>query len=572
MVELEEPITLHAPAKAVLPAEDPAKDLESPTTASSQQQVDAPQVSEDAPPTRSNLRLYTILAALSLELFIAALDQTIVATAVPTITAELHDATGYTWIAGAYLLASAATGPIWVKSSDIWGRKPAILLSIAIFAAASAITASAQNIAALLAGRTIQGAAAGGVLQLVGITISDICSIRHRALYLSSLGLVWVLAGTTGPVIGGALTEHVSWRWCFWINLPVCGSAFLVIAFFLDVHNPRTKLRDGLSAIDWLGTASILAGTVLFLVGLDFGGATYPWNSAPVISFIIIGAATIGFFLYNEKRLARFPLMYLDVFKGWPNNAIVITAFSHSITSFGAEYYLPLYFQSVKQASPTQSGVMLLPFIITTAFVDIASGVLIHKIGRYRELIWAGAVFMTLGSGLCISFWVDTDLGKLIGFQIILGFGVSLLFQTPSLALQNSVSQADTATAISTLSFIRALGTSISTVIGGAVFQNSMNSQGPKLAASGLNQTELDALTGYEAAANVHIVQQLNDATQRLVVEEAFASSIRNMFIVYTSIAAVGVVASVFIKQRYMSKEHTETKTGIQNMKDQKKR
>lgn len=425
--------------------------------------------------------------------------------------------------------------------------------------------------AMLIAGRALQGTAAGGVMQLVAITISDIFSIRHRALYLSSMGLVWVLAGTTGPLIGGAFSEYVSWRWCFWINLPVCGITFVVILLFLDVHNPRTKLNDGLKAVDWFGTFSILAVTLLILLGLDFGGVTFPWDSPKVICLIVFGTVMIGFFLYSEKRLAKYPLVFLDAFKGWSNNAIVILAFTHSMVSFGAEYYLPLYFQSVKQASPLQSGLFLLPMIITSAIVDVLSGVFMHQIGRYREPIWAGTLLMTLGSGLYTMFGTDTTLGTLIGFQIIFGIGISLLFQTPTIALQNNVSQVDTAAATATLSFIRYLGASLSTVLGGVVFQNSMAAQASALAASGLSKSELEALSGYQAAANVGIVGSIDNPAQRRAVEDAFAWSVRNMFIMYTCIAAVGLVASAFIKQRHMSTEHTETKTGIQNMNEQKK-
>jgi len=283
---------------------------------------------------------------------------------------------------------------------------------------------------------------------------------------------------------------------------------------------------------------------------------------------IVFGTVMIGFFLYNEKRLAKYPLVFMDAFKGWTNNAIVILAFTHSMVSFGAEYYLPLYFQSVKQASPLKSGLLLLPMIITSAIVDMLGGVFMHQMGRYREPIWTGTFLMTLGSGLYIMFGIDTPLGTLIGVQIVFGAGISLLFQTPSIALQNNVSQVDTASAMATLSFIRSLGTSLSTVLGGVVFQNSMDARAASLAASGLSKSDLKALTGYQAAANVEIVASIDNPAQRRAVEEAFAWSIRNMFIMYTGIAAVGLVASAFIKHRHMSTDHTETKTGIDNMKE----
>ncbi|KAK6845882.1 hypothetical protein PG987_001070 [Apiospora arundinis] len=547
--------------------------------ASSDTNIEHPISPDDVQNQRSSIRIYTTFAALcltlfvpQLDLFVAALNQTIVSNIIPSITAELPGgAAGYTWIGGAYLLANAACGPIWARGSDIWGRKPAMLTAIAMFAAATAVIASSTDMTMLLAGRALQGAAAGGLMQLVTIAISDLFSVRHRALSLSALGLVWVVAGTTGPVIGGALSQYASWRWCFWLSLPVCAVTFIVMVFFLDVHNPRTALVDGLRAVDWFGIVSMLAATLLLLLGLDLGGIVYPWNSPVIICLIVIGTCMVPLFLYTEKRFARFPLIHLDMFRDRSNVATVVVAFTHSISSFGTEYYLPLYFQAVKQATPLQSGSLILPLIITCVVVDMLSSAFMFKFGRCRELIWGGTALLTLGTGLYIAYDANTNLGTIIGFQIVHGLGMSSLFHTPLMALQSSVSQADTANATATLGFLRNLGMCLSTVIGGVVFQNSMASWRSRLAASGLNEVQLQALSGYEASAHVHMPQTLTDPAQRQTVIDAFSWSVRNMFIMYTCIAAVGVLASAFIEQRYMNKQHTETRTGIDNMKDRRK-
>ncbi|KAK6063827.1 major facilitator superfamily transporter [Seiridium cupressi] len=516
---------------------------------------------------RTTLRTYSILVSLCLVLFVAALDQTIIATSIPTITASLNSASGYVWIGGAYLLAKVAAGPIWARTSDIWGRKLALLGAVSIFTVASILAALSSNMPMLIAARALQGTAGGGLIQLVTITISDLFSVRRRPLFIGLLGFIWAVAGTAGPLIGGAFTQFVSWRWCFWINLPVCGIAFMLVFLFLDVHNPRTKLGEGLKAIDWFGSFSILGVTLLLLLGLDFGGALFPWDSPKVICLLVFGALMIGFFLYSEKRLAKYPLMPLGVFKDWSNNAIFLVAFAQNMVSIGTEYYLPLYFQSVKQESPVRSGLLILPMLGTEAATDILAGVLIHKTGRYREISWVGTALMTLGTGLYISFQTDTSIATITGLEVIGGIGTALLFQTPMIAIQSTVDQADTATATSTLGFIGNVATSLSIVLGGVVFQNSMNLRQPVLAVAGLNGAVLDALSGDHAAANVEIVQTIQDATQRHVVLDAFAWSIRNMFIMYTSLAGVALLASLFIKQRHLSTEHTETKTGIDNLK-----
>lgn len=418
----------------------------------------------------------------------------------------------------------------------------------------------------LIAARALQGTAGGGLIPLVSITISDLFSMRSRALYLGLLGVVWALAGAGGPLIGGAFTQLVSWRWCFWINLPVCGIAFVLLLLLLDVHNPHTKLGEGVMAVDWFGTFSILAVTLLILLGLDFGGATFPWDSPKVICLIVFGTLMIGFFLFSEKRLAKYPLIPLSMFKNWSNNATFLVAFAHSMVSIAAEYYLPLYFQSVKQASPLRSGILILPMMVTEAAVDIMVGVLIYQTGRYREIIWAGVPLMTLGTGLYISFRTDTSVAKIIGFEIIGGIGTALLFQAPTIAIQNTVSQADTSTATATLGLTRNLAASLSIVLGGVVFQNSMAARQSSLAVAGLSDSVLEALSGDQAAANVEIIKSFQDAAQRQVVQDAFAWSLRNMFMMYTCVAAVGMLASAFIEQRHLSTEHTETKTGVQQL------
>ncbi|KAE8312664.1 major facilitator superfamily domain-containing protein [Aspergillus transmontanensis] len=520
----------------------------------------------EAPKIRTKLRITAIMIALNLVLFVGALDQTIVATSIPTISAALHSAAGYTWIGGAYLLANAASAPMWAKFSDIWGRKPVLLAAVIIFAIASIIAALSKDMEMLIAARALQGAAGGGLMQLVFVVISDLFSIRTRALYLGMMGFTWALAGSAGPLIGGALTELVSWRWCFWVNLPVCGLSFVLLLLFLDVHNPRTTLREGIVAVDWLGTVCILAVTLLLLLGLDFGGAIFPWSSPKVICLIVFGTAMIGFFVFSEKRLAKYPLMPLSIFSNWSNNAIILVAFAHSMVSIGVEFYLPLYLQSVKQASPLRSGILIIPMMITEAAVDILSGILISRTGRYREITWAGLTLMTLGTGLYINLGIDTPVARIIGFEIIGGIGTALLFQTPVIAIQNTVSQADTASATATMSFLRNLATSLSIVLGGVIFQNGMASRHSSLVAAGLSGSVLDALSGDHAAANVEIIKSIQDTAQRRAAQGAYAWSLRNIFIMYTSVAAVGLVAGAFIKQRHMSTEHTETKTGIQQL------
>ncbi|CAI7615469.1 unnamed protein product [Penicillium manginii] len=523
---------------------------------------------QDGPATgRAKLRIVAIMTALSLSMFVAALDQTIVATAIPTIAAKLHSASGYTWIGGAYLLANAAGACIWAKLSDIWGRKLILLIAVAWFFVSSITCAVAVNMQMLIAGRALQGVAGGGLLQLVTIVISDLFSVRHRSLYLGLMECMWALAGGIGPLMGGAFSEYVTWRWNFWINLPVSGFAFVLLFFFLDVHNPKTNMIDGIKAIDWFGSLSVLGLTLMLLLGLDFGGVTFAWSSSQVICLIVFGSLCSLLFIYSEKRLAKYPIMPLGIFSRPSNVAALAVAFAHGFVFIAGEYYIPLYLQSVKEASPMRSGVLTLPVVLAEAFSGMITGAIIHRTGRYLELVWIGLALMTIGTGLYISLDVDSSLGEIVGFQFLSGFGAGFLFQTPIIAIQAMVTQDETASATATLGFIRNMATATSIVIGGVVFQNSMGQRKSSLLATGMSESLAEQMTGDSAAASVEIIKTIENAAQLLAVKEAFAWSMRNMWILYTCMSGVGVFCSIFILKTHLNKEHVETVTGLDREK-----
>ncbi|KAJ5164155.1 uncharacterized protein N7500_005985 [Penicillium coprophilum] len=512
---------------------------------------------------RSKIQVTAIMVALALAMFIAALDQTIMATAIPTIAAYFHSSAGYTWIGGAYLLSSAASACIWAKLSDIWGRKPILLLAVAWFFLSSILCAAATSMEMLIAGRALQGVAGGGLLQLVTIIISDLFSVRHRSLYLGLMEVMWAFAGGVGPLLGGAFSQYVTWRWTYWINLPISGVTFVLLFFFLDVHNPQTKIMDGVRAIDWFGSVSVLGLTLMLLLGLDFGGETFAWSSPQVICLIVFGSLCSLLFIYSEKKLAKYPLMPMDIFARSSNIATLLVAFAHGFVFIAGEYYIPLYLQSVHGSSPMGSGVLILPLVVMEACSGMIAGAIIHRTGRYLELVWIGLVLMTIGNGLYINLGVGSSVGEIVGYQIISGLGAGFLFQTPIIAIQAMVSQEDTATATATIGFIRNMATAASIVIGGVVFQNSMGQKQSSLLASGMSDSMAAQMSGDSAAASIESIKFITDPAQLLAVREAFAWSLRNMWILYTCMSAVGVFFSVFILKTKLNKEHVETKTGL---------
>ncbi|KAK5943444.1 hypothetical protein PMZ80_004451 [Knufia obscura] len=539
-----------------------------PPTNSSDSKLDGTHISPaEQTESRSNLRLTFILAALFLSLFVAALDATIVATAIPVITHELNSATGYTWIGAAYLIANAVGAPIWGKLSDIWGRKVIMLSAVTVFFASSTICATATTIRTLIAGRALQGAAGGGLILLVHVVISDVFSMRRRSLFMGITEAVWAAAGGLGPPLGGIFASLVSWRWCFYINLPICGVAFVLLVLFLDVKHEKTSFGTGMKAMDWWGLFSFLAFSLMILLGLDFGGVVFAWDSAKVICLIVIGAVMLGVFVYSEARLARYPLIPLNLFRDKSNLAALgVTAF-HGLAFIPGEYYVPLYLQAVKGKSPVGSGVLLVPLVVATASVGVLSGVVIHRTGRFRELIWVGTALLCLADGMFIRLSPETSLGEFIGLTILFGCGAGMLFEPPLIAVQSRSKQEDVTTATSTVAFIRSMAVAVSVVIGGVVFQNSMDSESDTLSRAGLPANVVEALSGKEAAANVALAKQLTDPLQQEAVKQAFAFGLRNMWILYTVLAGMGVLSGFFVGRAKLSSDHVETVTGIKQEK-----
>ncbi|RYP29596.1 hypothetical protein DL767_006648 [Monosporascus sp. MG133] len=527
----------------------------------------APTPPDDAEPEaqRTPLETNLIVAALCSALFLAALDITIITTAIPTIAQEFRSPLGYTWVGSAYLLANAVSVPSWGKFSDIWGRKPILLAAVANFWIGSLLCAVSVNMGMLIAARAIQGVGGGGIVVLVNICIGDLFSLRRRGIYYGLMGMVWAIASAIGPILGGVFTSQVTWRWCFYVNLPISGVCFAVLVFVLKLHNPKTPVRQGLAAVDWTGSALIIGGTLMFLFGLEFGGIAYPWNSPTTICLIVFGVLVIVLFYLFEKKFAEFPIIPARLFTPWQNILAFFVCFSHGMVFISGSYWLPLYFQAVLGASSLLSGVYLLPFAVSLSIVSAITGVYMKKSGKYLPAIIFGMFVLTLGFGLFIDLGARANFAKIIMYQLVAGVGVGPIFQAPLVALQSRVERRDVASATSTFGFVRQLSTSISVVIGGVIFQNSMEKQHPSLLAA-LGPEIANQLTGGNAAGNVGFVASL-PGDQGDFVKATYWHALRNVYIFSTVIAGLGLLVSPLIGSNVLSKEHKEYKTGLDSLR-----
>ncbi|KAF2397349.1 putative efflux pump antibiotic resistance protein, partial [Trichodelitschia bisporula] len=504
-----------------------------------------------------------LIASLFLSVFLSALDITIITTALPTMAETLHtNATGFGWIGSAYLLAGAASGPVWAKISDIFGRKPVMLAANIFFLIGSAVCGWSFSLGMLIAGRVVQGIGSGGLLVMVSILLSDLFSAKRRGKYSGLLGTVWGVANGLGPAIGGLFCEKLNWRWCFWINIPLDGIAFLAICFFLKVHKPHTPLVQGLLAIDWLGAIAIVGGTVMLLLGLDFGGITFPWTSPIVLSLLLVGIATLAAAILIEATIPRYPIIPLHIFRSLSNSVIYAINFSHGFVFIAGSYFLPIYFQAVLGTTPLLSGVYLFPYNLTLSITSIITGMTISKHGAYKTWIIFSLLLLALGFLLFAEFPPHTSWPRLVLYQLIAGCGVGPLFQAPMIAMQNSVAAQDRAAATSMFSFVRQIANAISVVLGNVVLQNQLAGKRAQLLASGTAPPLVHLLTHGHAVSSPSAIAALLPE-QKIAVRAALTDALGKMWLMYAVVAVLGLALPSFIKNKKLSDQHVVHETGL---------
>lgn len=345
-------------------------------------------------------------------------------------------------------------------------------------------------------------------------------------------------------------------------TVPVGGFALLILVLFLKIETPKTPFWAGIRAIDWLGTITICGGTVMFLFALEFGGVTFPWNSATVICLFIFGAITIGLFILNEWKFAKYPIMPLRLFKNRSSIIILILAFCHACVFISGSYFLPLYFQTVLNATPILSGVYTFPTVLTTSAGSALVGFFIRKTGRYPEAIQFGFLFTTLGFGLFIDLKSYASWPRIIIYQIIAGVGIGPNFQALLIALHTTVKPSDVAAATAMFGFVRQIATSTSVVLGGVVYQNVMIQQRQRLVDS-LGPELAKNFTSAFSGRNTDGLNALKP-DQRNTVTEVYNFAFTRNWIFYTSIAGVACILCFFVRRVELSRQHEVVKTGLE--------
>lgn len=504
-----------------------------------QPQVDAPADAGSAGREKTDRSLVLVFVALCTGTLLAALDQTIVSTALPTIVGDLGGLEHLSWVVTAYLLTSTASTPLYGKISDLYGRKVVYQAAITIFLIGSLLSGVAQTLPQLVAFRALQGIGGGGLMAMAFAIIGDVVSPRERGRYTGILGSVFALSSVAGPLIGGFFVDNASWRWVFTINLPIG-----VVAMFVTQRNLHLTTRRVDHEIDFGGAALLVSAVSTLLLALVWGGTEYPWGSPTIVGLLFSGIVlTVGFLTWEAR--APEPILPLRLFRDKVVSVSSSLLFFVGCGMFGGMIFLPLFLQISTGASATTSGLLMLPLMAGVMTTSVASGRLITRTGRYKVWPVAGTAVAALGMYLFTFLEPDTSRVMSSLYMAVFGAGLGMVMQTLILAAQNAVTVRDLGVVSSATTFFRSMGGSFGVAIFGAIFSSRLATEIPaRIPVALLRDTPVDQLLN-----SPERIRSL-DAPLRDGIIDAVAASVHHVFLWAIPLLLAAWVLSWFLPER----------------------
>lgn len=489
----------------------------------------------EGPPTHRGLAFWMVFVAGMTCDFLSAFDMTAVSTALPTIVKNLGG-NDFIWAGSAYTLASTALIPLCGGLASIFGRKPMLLFSLGFFVIGSALAGASQNLNMLIAARAIQGFGSGGCLSVTEIIYADLVPLPERGKIQGITATVWALASAVGPPIGGALASSGSWRWLFYLNLPISAVAALLVVVFLRVKAPKETFTQKIIRMDWVGNIIIVGSAVSVTLALTWGGVRFSWASPQVLLPLIIGLVGICCFFVVEKYWSKEPTVPWMVVANLTCISGYIGTFVHGMVAFAAIYYLPVYFQAVQLASAIGSGVDFFGMAFTIAPFAMICGISVQLTKVYRIQNYVGWMLIVVGFGILTLLDVNTSRAQYIGFQIVLGVGLGVVWISTQFPILAPLPFSNNAHALAFFTFVRCFAQSWGIAIGGAVLQNSLRQHLPESFTSQLP-------AGIEVAyAAIPLIPALQEPLQSQV-RAAFVISTQRLWQVLIGISGVGLLS-----------------------------
>ncbi|KAI1316659.1 putative multidrug resistance protein fnx1 [Xylariaceae sp. FL0255] len=513
-------------------------------------------------------RFWAIMTSMALSSVLAGLDATAVSTALPSIIHDLGSSQGYVWIANSYLLTTTAFTPIVGQTANIFGRRTITLFSIITFTIGSAIAGPAPNLGALITGRAIQGIGCAGLNAMVEMVVCDMVPLRERGKFMSFIFAIYAVSTTIGPLVGGAFATFVTWRWVFYINLPLSGLTFGMVVVSLKALPKGSSLisKSAIKRIDFAGNALLVTSITSILIALTWGGQEFPWSSFRTIVPLVLGLVGLPLFLLYESKVPAEPTTPLRLFSNRTSLAGFWMAFIHNMLIFWVLFALPIYFQSTFRDSAFRSGVSILPTAAVFVPITIVSGVVMSKIGRYRPLLMVGFAFIPISIGLLTRLNAESTTGYWVGAQLIGSIGYGIITPVTLPTILTPLGEADVAVGTATWAFMRGFGTIWGAAIPLAIF----NSRAQQLAAERLpgNEMVYTALSkggAYSLAAGGSLYSALNlddDPAFATVVKGIYDDSLKLSWQVALGFSLLGFLLTFLVRELHMRSE-LETEFGL---------
>ncbi|KAK4676277.1 hypothetical protein QC764_500370 [Podospora pseudoanserina] len=494
---------------------------------------------------------WMILLTLSIISFIIAVDVMILIPALPTLAHELGGTSAATfWTGTSFLLANAALVPCIGAVSDIFGRRELLMVSLLFFTVGTVVCCTSHTMTQLLAGRTLQGVGAGGIQTMSYIIVSDIVPLRQRPKYGNFTLLAWGLGAICGPVLGGVITEHTTWRWLFYINFPICCLGLLIVPLTVNLRPEKKRtFAENLTAVDWAGGVLFIASISSFLVGLTWAGIQFPWNSYQTLVPIIVGAVGLLLTVVYEKRVPAFPFLRVSVFNSLSAVLVYICTTVHGFLLFSHLFYIMFYYQSIKAINPTIVAVIMVAVNLVLFPASIVTGLMITRFGSFLWAVWGGLAVTTLGNGLLFLLDRDRSVAATVFILLVSSIGQGLLLSALNVATQTMAKTVDVAYAVTMFMFMRTLGMCLGVALGGTTFQNVL--------LRALEERKVaDALViAVDAESFVARLHAMQSGPTKDAILESYVKGFHGVFSLLVGLSASCLLASFFMKHHTLDRK-----------------